>query len=144
MLFSCPFCSPAISFTQQINMDPPQLTTSWFPACFGISPLHLNLFLYRSTFYGEIYPIHLLPHPSSVLTISRHYVSRIFPRTHCSSKYCITVPEKHDLFLSAHLTTFVSSYLSRNSNGKRLNGSYSGIYSLFFIKLVYKPMLCHY
>lgn len=114
--FFCPFCFPAISFTQQISMDPAQLATSQFPACFDVSHLHLNLLLYGSTFLVK-----------SISSTRRHCLSRILPRTHCSSKYCISVSEKCGLLLSAHLTTFLSSCLSRNSNGKRLNGSYSGI-----------------
>lgn len=104
--FFFPFCFPASSFTHQISMDPAQLATSLFTGCFPFTPelvsVWIHLFVVKSS-------------PStcsfSVLNTSRHHLSRILPRTHHSSKYCISVSENHGILLSGHLTTFVSSCL---------------------------------
>lgn len=69
----------------------------------------------------------LLSHPApplsscSVLATSWHQ-QYILLATHCSSKYCISTPERGGLFFPSHLTIVVPSVLAGNSSGKKLEG----------------------
>lgn len=106
-------------------MDPPQFTSSQFPACFSIS-LHLLKFLYGPIFlWQNLDPCSptLLPSKLPFMLATSCHQQYVLLTTHCSSKYCISISERWS-FLSSHLTVVVPSGLAGNSSGKKL--IYSG------------------
>lgn len=116
---------PDIFFLWWIAVDPPQFTSSQFPACSSIS-LYLLKFLYGPIFlWQNIDPCSptLLPSKLPFMLATSWHQQYVLLTTHCSSKYWISISERWS-FLPSHLTTVVPSGLAGNSSGKKL--SYSG------------------
>lgn len=141
LCYFLPFFAPLLSLSHSksvwIHLNSPLpsfqlvlmfLIYTWTCFCMGLP------------FYGEIYPIHQLLFCAHY---QRHRLSRILPRTHCSSKYCISVPEKCDLLLSYssdHICVFLPL---KEFKWKEVKWHLQWDYSLFFIQLVCRLMLCH-